>query len=115
MVIRNPKGGKMKTTTVVHCYRDTFDVYIGRYNPKFGSSKWCNPFKMGVDGDRDEVLKKFSKYIKSNKELMAALPELKGKRLGCYCKPFDGFKGKLLCHGQILAGLCDGINPQEVK
>jgi hypothetical protein len=34
-------------------------VYIGRYHPKFGSSKWRNRVKEGVHGTRDNVIEKF--------------------------------------------------------
>jgi len=37
-------------------------------------------------------------WIGTQPELLAALPELKDKVLGCYCKPED-------CHGDILAEL----------
>ncbi len=40
----------MKKTTVVNKYKSNFDVYIGR------GSKWGNPFKIGVDGDRQTVV-----------------------------------------------------------
>jgi hypothetical protein len=33
---------------------------------------------------------------------MAALPELRGKRLVCYCHP-------LPCHGDVLAELADAV------
>jgi hypothetical protein len=64
-------------------------VYIGR------PSKWGNPFVIGRDGNRDEVVRKYLDYILENKELLKDLPELKGKNLGCYCAP-------QLCHGDVL-------------
>ena len=36
---------------VVHCKKSMYDVYIGR------PSKWSNPFKIGEDGTREEVIK----------------------------------------------------------
>jgi hypothetical protein len=69
-------------------------VYIGR------PSKWGNPFSIGKDGTRDEVIAKYLEYVLNNDELMAELPELKGKRLGCWCAP-------LACHGDILAELAE--------
>lgn len=81
-------------TTVVHCKRQSYDVYIGR------PSKWGNPFTIGKDGTREEVIAKYLEYILNNDELMDALPELKGKRLGCWCAP-------LLCHGDVLKELCE--------
>ncbi len=74
---------------VVHCKKAAYDVYIGR------PSKWGNPFVIGKDGNRDEVIAKYEQYLISNTELMNALPELKGKILGCWCSPKT-------CHGDIL-------------
>lgn len=81
-------------TTVVHCKKSPFDVYIGR------PSKWGNPFTIGKDGDRNAVICKYETWIKTQPELMAALPELKGKVLGCWCAPYA-------CHGHVLARLAD--------
>lgn len=74
----------------------SFDVFIGR------PSRWGNPFKIGRDGNRIEVVDKYEKYIYERPDLLALLPTLRGKRLGCYCAPE-------LCHGHVLARLADGI------
>lgn len=79
---------------VVHCRMAQFDVYIGR------PSKWGNPFIIGQDGDRALVIKKFKHYLIHSPKLMAALPELKGKTLGCYCAP-------RACHGDVLLELAN--------
>jgi len=84
----------MTETRVVHCKRESYDVYIGR------PSKWGNPFKIGVDGTREEVIEKYRNYIQSS-YLLDHIQELKGKTLGCYCKP-------AACHGDILVELADG-------
>jgi hypothetical protein len=77
---------------VVHCKKDTYDVYIGR------PSKWGNPFTIGKDGDRDEVIRKYKEWIVTQPNLMRSLHELKGKTLGCWCKPNA-------CHGDVLVEL----------
>ena len=61
-------------------------------------SKWKNPFKIGRDGGREEVLRLFRNYIQNNRYLINCLPELRGRDLGCWCYP-------LPCHGQILIEL----------
>jgi hypothetical protein len=71
-----------------------YDVYIGR-NPKYGNPKWGNPFVVGKHGTREEVIEKYRVWILSQPDLIAALPELNGKILGCHCFP-------LACHGEIL-------------
>lgn len=81
-----------KRPKVVHLKRDAFDVRIDR------RSKWGNPFRIGPDGDRAAVIQKYRAWIVGQAELMAALPELHGKRLGCWCHP-------LPCHGDVLAEL----------
>lgn len=79
---------------VVHCKRDPHDVYIGR------PSKWGNPFAIGRDGTRDEVVAKYREWVQQQPELMAALPELRGKVLGCWCSP-------KACHGDVLLELAN--------
>jgi len=81
-------------TRVVHGKKERYDVYIGR------PSKWGNPFEIGKDGTRKEVVEKYRKYILENKELMNDLYELEGKVLGCWCKPAE-------CHGDVLVELLD--------
>lgn len=62
-------------------------------------TKWGNPYHIGKDGTREEVIKKYAQYIWGNQDLLRALPELYGKRLGCHCMTE-------LCHGQVLRALC---------
>jgi hypothetical protein len=79
---------------VVHCKKEDFDVYIGR------PSKWGNPFIIGRDGDRNEVVRKYEAYIRANQSLINALPELRNKVLGCWCSPKS-------CHGDVLIKLLE--------
>lgn len=67
-------------------------VYIGR------PSKWGNPFVIGVDGSRGEVISKYAQYLRSSPSLLSDLHELKGRDLVCFCKP-------KACHGDILLSL----------
>ena len=82
---------KMKTT-VVNLKKDKYNVYIGR------PSIWGNPFVIGRDGNRSEVIDKYEDYIRQTPKLLELLPELKGKALGCYCSPKP-------CHGDVLVKL----------
>lgn len=94
-------------TTVVHCRLDAFDVYIGRAHPLFpAGSPWGNPFKVGVDGSLPQVLERYRSWIREQPELMARLPELRGKRIACWCKTRKHPNAP--CHGDILALLADG-------
>jgi hypothetical protein len=87
-------------TKVVHCKRSRYDVYIGR------PSMWGNPFRIGRDGTRSEVIEKYRQYVLGNKKLMSNLHLLKDKTLGCWCSP-------LPCHGDVLAELADATEVQH--
>jgi len=89
---------------VVHCKKEPFDVYIGR------GSKWGNPYshKEGtlakyVVGSREEAIAKFEEYLLANENLMEKIGELRGKTLGCFCKPKS-------CHGDILLKYANAPN-----
>jgi hypothetical protein len=100
--------GKHQSSYVVNVkYTKDYDTYIGRGNPiyRLPQSKWHNPFQIGKHGNRVEVLQKYEAHLLGNAELMAALPELFGQTIACWCAQ----KGERLtaddplkCHGQIL-------------
>lgn len=81
-----------KESKVVNCKKEGCDVYIGR------PSKWGNPFEIGKDGTREEVIRKYKDWILEQPELMRSLGELKNKTLGCWCSP-------QACHGDVLIAL----------
>ncbi len=60
-------------------------VYIGRGSP------WGNPFRIGVDGTRDQVVARYAAEILPTLDVMP----LRGKDLVCFCAP-------LACHGDVL-------------
>lgn len=85
----------VSTAFVVHCKRAEYDVYIGR------PSKWGNPFRVGVDGTREEVIEKYRQYLTERPRLVElAKKELRAKVLGCWCPPKS-------CHGEILAAIAN--------
>ena len=43
-------------TTVAHCLKEPFDVHIGRRSPKHSESVWHNPWRIGSDGTREQVI-----------------------------------------------------------
>ena len=65
------------------------DVYIGRPSPL------GNPFR-----GRGAV-SLFERHLRERPDLLAILPSLRGKTLGCWCKPKP-------CHGDVIARLVDG-------
>tara|TARA_Y100000034_G_scaffold121644_2_gene166137 strand:+ start:2016 stop:2285 length:270 start_codon:yes stop_codon:yes gene_type:complete len=82
---------------VVHCKKSKYDVYIGR------PGKWGNPFEIGRDGTREEVIQKYEEWIRQQPDLLEDLWELEGKTLGCWCSP-------KACHGDVLIKLVESIN-----
>lgn len=103
-------------TRVVHCKKEPYDIYIGR------PSKWGNPFSYKEETlakfkvkNREESIQKYHEWIMNQPKLLESLHELKDKTLGCWCKPNEGFKGRLLCHGQILASLVDKVLPEQIE
>lgn len=89
------RAGDHPVIRVVHCKEEPYDIYIGR------PSKWRNPFRLGVDArSRDHVIQLYERWIQTQPELMAALPELRGKILGCWCAPKR-------CHGEVLKRLAE--------
>ena len=84
--------------TVVNKYKDKYDLYIGR------GSKWGNPFVIGKDGNRDEVIEKYRHHlhtqIKTGEVTLQELRDLRGLVLGCFCKPQK-------CHGDVLVKACE--------
>lgn len=91
-------------TTVVHCKKAPYDVYIGRANGDLPESKWANPWVIGIHGTREEVILRYEGHVRQTPNLMAALPELCDKVLGCWCKGTDG-ANDVPCHGDVLVKL----------
>lgn len=85
----------MKLCRVKNKYKDSpqdNDVYIGR------PSIFGNPFVIGKDGSREEVIEKYRQFIQKPENAalrQKAKSELMGKNLVCFCSP-------LPCHGDVL-------------
>jgi hypothetical protein len=98
----------VKQALVVNMRNAAYDVDISR------SSKWGNPFThekgktkaLFFVATRAEAISKYEEWLKEQPHLMAELPKLKGKVLGCWCKP-------LACHGDVLARLANGGEHEE--
>ena len=89
-------------TRVVHCKKEDYDVYIGRGRcPKTKKpGEWGNPFVIKNEAGREESIRKYREWIVKQDNLMAKIPSLKNKVLGCWCKP-------RACHGDVLAELAE--------
>lgn len=65
-------------------------VYIGR------PSIWGNPYEIGKDGTREEVIRLYEELLRSSSKMMEeARQKLRGKDLICWCTPSP-------CHGEVL-------------
>ena len=89
-----PAHVQLGAPRAVHCKRELHHVYIGR------PSKWGNPFVVGKHGARGECVTLYERWLLENTELMAALDELRGLVLGCWCAPRP-------CHGDVLVRLAN--------
>ena len=82
-------------------------VYVGR------PSKWGNPFVIGKDGNREEVLDLYHRWmleqIRYNTEFYQSIhKELRGKDLVCWCTPEP-------CHADDLLFLANSRDYDEVR
>ena len=111
---------------ILEWFADPSHVYCGRpniYRTKVGDAylsvpprgtdcKWGNPFKVGKNCTADDCLEKYEAYVRASPELMADLPSLSVKVLGCWC-----VGTRPTCHALVLARLVDeittGTGPSE--
>jgi hypothetical protein len=95
---------QVPVTRVINLHRDRPPgegyMYVGR------PSEWGNPFVIGRDGDRANVIRLYTDMLRfralGGKEWKGKLRGLKGKVLGCFCAPEP-------CHADILAKWADEI------
>lgn len=74
-------------------------VYVGR------PTKWGNPFEIGKDGTREEVIAKHRAWLLGEDRLMRqAREELRGMNLVCWCAP-------RACHADLLLEIANGTGP----
>ena len=115
---KQPKSGGR--TTVVRLRRVdgsvvvSCDVYIGRRLVRGGwdlpHSKWANPFTVKACGTAAEAVRRYATWLAqpSQSDLRASIPgELRGKRLGCWCKN----RASDPCHGDVLADIANADLP----
>jgi hypothetical protein len=107
-------AGKGKTR-VVNVRKERYDVYVGR------PTVWGNPYGIHTSprgcknstlaryqvASREEAIARYREWLLSQPELVArARAELRGKTLGCWCKPAP-------CHGDVLAEIADSEEGAE--
>ena len=104
---------------VVHCKKESYDVYIGRSSDKRSHEHFGNPFSdrpgtqaLIVLGSREAAIEAFRKWLagedyltlqpQQRKWILDNLHTLKNKTLGCFCKPKS-------CHGDVLIALLEKL------
>ncbi|MFI5404999.1 MAG: DUF4326 domain-containing protein [Nitrososphaerales archaeon] len=105
-------------TRVVNLRYDTYDFCICRppnwsilsHLPSPPERGWAgNPFRIGRDGTREDVIAKFREYfyqrIENDEKFKEAIKSLQGKTLGCFCKEKDR---EVVCHGDVIKEWLDG-------
>ncbi len=93
-------------TAVVNLRYEPYDQYIGR--PGHGQDGYFgNPFPLQPGEERGATLDRYRNYfeyrLKTDPEFKARVHALRGKTLGCFCKPRP-------CHGDII---CEYLNSIE--
>lgn len=88
------------------------DIYIGRAcnmgGWKLPKSKWHNPYTVREAGSATEAVALYKEYIMKSPTLLRDLPELRGKTLGCWCKPGP-------CHGDVLVELLNATPSETLQ
>lgn len=91
---------------------DSNNVYIGRGGIVFidkerypkQASVWANPYKVPAGETNNNTVTKYEEHIRAKLEadpdLMEELMSLRGKTLGCWCKP-------KACHGDVLVRIIE--------
>jgi hypothetical protein len=86
-------------TRTVNIYISGYDVYIGRAG-KGQDGYFGNPFRLRAAEQRGATIERYRKYfhnrMETDPEFKCRVHELKGKTLGCFCKPYP-------CHGDVIA------------
>jgi hypothetical protein len=67
-------------------------------------TRWGNPFKIGLDGDRAAVIERYRVEVLPG--LLPHVAQLQGKALGCWCWPQD-------CHAELLAAAANAGDDHE--
>jgi hypothetical protein len=85
-----------RTQVSMSTSKDPSQVYVGRGSKTFDvlDGGWGNPFPIGRDGNRGEVIAKHRRWLaeQEGESLSTALRALQGKKLACHCLP------SLPCH-----------------
>jgi hypothetical protein len=91
-------------------------VYVGRPNPRLRltGSRLANPYRLDrhdAFGHREAVLRAYATRLRERTDLLALVPDLRGRLLLCWCHTVDHREPGVdaPCHGDLLAWLANGL------
>jgi hypothetical protein len=92
-------------TNVVNIRNSRYDVYIGRAG-RGEDGYFGNPFRLRYNEPRGATIERYREYfynrLKTDPEFKRRIHLLKGKTLGCFCKPNA-------CHGDVIKEYLDSL------
>ena len=98
-------------TKVVNLYKEPYEVYIGR-SGKGKDGYFGNPIKLLKGQTRGSTIEKYKDYfynrLETDEQFKRKIEELKGKVLGCFCKPNA-------CHGDVIKEYLDNKGTQTTE
>lgn len=104
--LKEKKSFETSRTRVVNIRQEAYDVYIGRTGRGM-DGYFGNPFRLSTGMPRGATLQKYREYfyrrIQTDPEFKQRVDALRGKTLGCFCKPNP-------CHGDIIKEYLDSLS-----
>jgi hypothetical protein len=108
-------------TRVGHCKADEIDVYVGRgpngrdmTSTEIGERGWLgNPHTLGEFSRGESIMLfrgDFVKRLREDIEFAAAVAELSGTTLGCWCQRLE--EDEPACHGEVIAKYADRLSEE---
>jgi len=86
---------------VVNRRKEKETHYIGR------GSVFGNPYRIGKDGTRKDVIRKYEDWIKTQPKILKAIYNLPPDAiLGCFCVP-------KACHGDVIIKIWKELHEQD--
>lgn len=87
--------------------KDIRDIVNYNYIGRSKDSLLGNPFIIGRDGNRGQVIEKFREYALGTPRVLQAIAGLDERPLVCHCRP-------LKCHGDVILELKEKIHKGEI-
>jgi hypothetical protein len=94
-----------------------FKVYtnrFGSFNPKMVNYRWLKETRdaIGELPPAEMAVELYSRWLRSQPDYLAHVPELRGRVLGCWCGFWEPGEPKIACHAVVLAQLANALTPE---